>query len=171
MGAEFYNSYNWHKFGDAYFLYACDFLTGWPSITHPPIHAKRSAPATITFSSPGDLQAFTRINVPVCADRSKGMAVALAVEDESNHNWFSERQTFTQANHQRLTFVFPVPAEVKWHSTGVMRLHSYDARGKETHGAVVFADDAEQQLRLTSDLELCRTLSLIAIHWRQAAQR
>jgi hypothetical protein len=174
MGAEFYNSYNWHALkDDSFFRYVRDFLTGLPSITLPPIRAKRSAPDTVTFTPPGSLQAFTRILVPVeptPIPSSKGRTVALAIDGGPHRTWFSERQPLP-TDGRLLTFVFPAPAEVNWSATGSLRLHAYDASGAERRDAAVFAGTAAEELRLAYDLEQGRTLSQLAIHWRQAAPR
>jgi len=173
MGAELYNSFNWHLVKeDAYFQYARDFLVGLPSVTLAPVRAERSAADTITFTPPGGLQAFTRIMVPVESapgHPADGGTMALSIDGGPGRTWFSERQPLPSDGKGLLTFVFPVPAEAAWSSGASLRLHSYDAGGAEVSGAVVFAENAAQELKLTYDLDQCRALSRLVIQWKQAA--
>jgi len=175
MGAELFNSYNWHLIKkDAYFNYARNFVAALPSVTLPPVRAERINSNTITLTPPGGLQAFTQIIVPVetIPGRAvKGMTVALAVDGGPNLTWFSERQPLPAGGRRLLTFVFPAPAEVRWSDTGTIRLRAYDAGGAEVHRAVAFTSGAAQELRLNYDLEQSRALSRLLMQWKQAAPR
>ncbi len=175
MGGELFNTYNWHLIKkDAYFNYARDFLSALPSVTLPPVRAKRTVPDSITFTPPGGLQAFTQIIVPVetVSGRGvKGMTVALAIDGGPNRTWFSERQPLPADGRRLLTFVFPAPAEVRWSDKATIHLRAYDAGGAEVHGAAAFTSGAAQELRLYYDLEQSRALSRLVIQWKQAAPR
>ncbi|TSA29032.1 MAG: hypothetical protein D4R65_15900 [Verrucomicrobiaceae bacterium] len=173
MGAEFFNSYNWHTLkDDAFFRYARDFITGLPSVVLPPVDARQTTPDTITFAPPDSLQAFTSILVPVEAKQvTEGMTVALSIDGGPHRTWYSERQPLPADGRQLMTFDFPVPGEISAPAVGTLRLHAYDANGKDLPKAAGFANDAAQELRLTFDLDRLRTLSRIVIQRHQAAPR
>lgn len=175
LGAECFNSYNWHTLkDDAYFKYASDFVAGLPSVTLPPVCADRSAADTIAFTPPDSLQAFTSITVPVETIPNhaiNGGTVVLAIDGGPNRTWFSQRQALPTDGRHLLTFVFPSPAEVHAAGKGTLRLNSYDASGAKTRDMAAFSEDAAQELRLTFDLDGLRAQSRLVIQWRRAAPR
>jgi len=173
MGSELYNSYNWHRVKeDAFFNYARDFSANLPSVVLPPVDARKTSPDTITFAPPDSLQAFTSILVPIEAKQvTGGVTVALSIDGGPHRTWYSERQPLPASGRQSMTFEFPVPGEISAPAAGTLRLHAYDANGKDLPGAAGFANDAAQELRLTFDLERLRTLSRLVIQWRLAAPR
>ena len=174
MGGGFFNSFNWNLIKeDAYFNYAREFVEGLPSVTLPPVRARRAAADTISFTPPGGLQAFTRTIVPVDVlpgHAARAATVALSIDGGPHRTWFSERITLPADGSCLPTFRFPVPAETKWSEEGSLRLHAYDANGAELRDAATFANDAAQELRLVFDMEQCRILSQLVVQWRQGGE-
>jgi hypothetical protein len=165
MGAEFFNSYNWHILkDDAYFRYARRFVDALPTVTMPPSRAERSTPDALVITPPQELQAFGRVSVPVRASAT-AKRVALSVDGGSGRTWFSQRIA-PPLGGSDVAFVFPVAAEIAWSSKGTIRLHAYDVAGVEIHGAAAFGDDAPARMRLEYDLDESRELSRIVIAWR-----
>ena len=83
MGADLYNSYNWHSFSNR-LAYVDEFLRELPVVRLPPTKAECTAANQLRIATPMKLQAFTRVELPVHVREAFKGRVTLAVHGAVN---------------------------------------------------------------------------------------
>ena len=166
MGADLYNSYNWHAIGaERFFAYVDEFLRELPVVTLPP-HEVRHEDGVLVIKLPMKLQAFSRIELPidVAGGPVRGSA-CLRVESKTGGAFFSEETllALTDGRHV-LGFDFTTPAEAKWDDAASITVQVSDAKRKPIGSERVrLSVGSANQVRLSLDLRTQRGLSLDAI--------
>lgn len=166
MGADFYNSYNWHAIGaERFFAYVNEFLENLPTVMLPPTEAKM-VNTEFQMKLPMKLQAFSRIELPILVTPGPFEGtLRLAVDSTSGGTFYSEPTSvrFADGCHN-LVFEFTMPAEARWNETVVVKLIASDVRGKTVSSEhIKFAVTSAQQIKLSLDLRTQRALSLAVI--------
>jgi hypothetical protein len=167
MGADLYNSYNWHLIGpQRVFDYFNEFLCDLPLASLPPASVESVDETTVRFRSPIKLQAFTRIEVPVSLSVSEGMAtVGLRVVDGDGQAHYSARQKIDMGNHpDRMAFDFTCPAETPWEKDALLEIVAYNQDGQPMKEGVAIRSDSLNQILFSLDLTTQRALSLAVIN-------
>lgn len=165
MGADFYNSYNWHAIGpERFFAYVREFLDGLPVVKLPPASFSAADDYTFRMKVPMKLQAFTKLSIPVKLDRSvKGSACVSILLP--NHDSFASECRFInlpEGSHT-LSFAFSTPAECGWQDDVQVSLYVFDEDGRMALDGVRLEAASASDVQLELDLHTQRVLSLAAV--------
>lgn len=165
MGAELYNSYNWHTIGpERFFGYVKKFLEEFPVITIPASEARYVDRRTLKFKTLMDVQAFDRLEVMVSAKRNIEGSIFVDIAF-GNGDCVSTQQQFVRmdAGVHKLTLEFPTLVEIPYDREATLVLYVFDSRGKVNPDAIEFVPESAQSMKLGLDLRLQRALSLYVI--------
>lgn len=169
-GTELYNSYNWHAIAtNAYFNYARDFLATLPVVAAPPGHVESASPRGLRITSPDALQAFTSLTLPIVTKSNRnaaGATIAVSITDDADRQWFSERRLLPTNHFATVKFHFPVPAEIRHPTLGILQLHTYDLPDVS---AAAFGAANHTNALLEFDVVEQRALSRLVTEWAVGA--
>ncbi len=165
MGADLYNSYNWHAIGaERFFEYVDEFVRDLPVVTLPPVDLRSKAPRVLEMRSPMKLQAFSRVEVSVeAAAALRGMAW-LVVESPLGSFRSEGTSLDLKKGAHALAFDFTTPAEASCHDSATLTLEVSDHKGRPPRpGSIRLIADSPENVKLTLDLRTQRALSLAVI--------
>lgn len=167
MGADLYNSYNWHAIGaERFFAYVNEFLENLPIVMLSPTEVK-TANNALQMKLPMKLQAFSRIELPICVTTGPFEGVLrLTVNSPSGGIFYSEPVAVCESpGYHNVVFEFTTPAEARWNETAIAQLIASDTQGKPVSSKCIkLAITSAQQVKLSLDLRTQRALSLAVIN-------
>ncbi|MBR4748197.1 MAG: hypothetical protein IK083_01315 [Abditibacteriota bacterium] len=106
MGADYYNSYNWHSIGQgAYAGYASDFAKGFPCPAEKPQDVKKQAADVLGICLPYGLLSFTELTVRT-RPLERELTTTAALSDPDG-NLIAQVPIKAEANTDTIRIVFP----------------------------------------------------------------
>ncbi|MGC8863089.1 MAG: hypothetical protein ACP5R5_09990 [Armatimonadota bacterium] len=166
LGADLYNSYNWHAIGaQRFFDYAKEFLSQFPVVVLPPAHARYVDRTSLKIKTPMELQAFSRLEVQVKVNKRISGAAFLGIAFDDGRCFTSQQQPVNlQPGVRTLGIDFATPPEIPHDKEALLALSVFDSRGKRAPDAIAFTPESVQALKLILDLRTQRALSLFVIN-------
>ncbi|MGQ9456431.1 MAG: hypothetical protein ACUVRS_00115 [Armatimonadota bacterium] len=165
MGAELYNSYNWHAIGpERFFGYVRKFLEEFPVITTPVSEVRYVDRRTLKFRTLMDVQAFDRLEVMVKAKQDIEGSISIDIAF-GNGDCASIQRQFVKMGPgmHKLAIEFPTLVEIPYDREATLVLYVFDSRSGVNPDAVEFVQESSQSMKLGLDLQLQRALSLYVI--------
>lgn len=173
MGSDLYNSYNWHAIGpERFFAYVKEFLDELPVVQSPPAKVVSMDGYALKMKTPMKLQAFTRIELPIRADKAfKGTAyVGLVLPDGRTMSSEYTPLDLVAGDHI-VGFSFTTPAESGWRDDAQVVLYAFDGSGRMALDGIGLNPEAQAAIKLILDLRTQRALSLAAITRAEAVRK
>ena len=166
LGADLYNSYNWHAIGaQRFFDYVKEFLAEFPIVELAPAEARFVDRASLKMKTPMKLQAFSRLEVQVKVTKKIAGAAFLGIAFDDGWCFISQQQPISlQPGIRTLGIDFATPAEIPHDKEALVALSVFDSKGKMVPDAVVFTPESAQAIKLILDLRTQRALSLFVIN-------
>jgi len=166
MGADLYNSYNWHAIGaQRFFDYVKEFLAEFPIVALSPAEARFVDRSSLKIKTPMKLQAFSRVEVQVKVTKKVTGAAFLGLAFDDGRSFASQQQPVDLSPGTRtLGIDFPTPAEVPYTKEALLVLYVFDSKGKLATSSVAFTPESVQAIKLILDLRTQRALSLAVIN-------
>ncbi|MDH7600676.1 MAG: hypothetical protein QHI38_00835 [Armatimonadota bacterium] len=165
LGADLYNSYNWHQIGaERFFGYVREFIENLPVVTLPPAECRWSDRTTLRLKTPMKLQAFSRFDVQVKVNRKIAGCAFLSIALGSGERVCSQQQPIKlDPGLRTLTIDFSTPVEIPYTDEATVVMYVFDSRGRSALDAVEFVPASAGSVRLSLDMRTQRALSLYAI--------
>lgn len=167
MGADLYNSYNWHAIGaERFFDYVNEFLDELEVVSLPPAEAGYIDAHNLMIRTPMKLQAFTRVELPVTVTRATKGVFVLKLFTKDGQVFASVPNSVDLApGKESLIFDFPTPAESKWNEEARLYLYIGGCPDCAVEGAVGIDAETLGSVKLYLDLREQRAFSLAVINY------
>lgn len=165
MGADLYNSYNWHAIGaERFFDYVNEFLDELDEVKLPPAEVRRIDARTLAIKTPMKLQAFTGVELPVQASKRVNGKLVLKLIGKDGYVCASAPVFVSlDAGQHSLSFDFPTPAESKWNEEARLSICVEGGQDGLDDTNVSFTPETAGVIKLFLDLRSQRALSLAII--------
>ena len=165
LGADLYNSYNWHSIGaERFFGYVKEFLREFPVVTLRPSDVRYCGRNTLKIRTPMKLQAFSELEVQVKVNRKLTGYASVNIAFGNGHRVCSQQQAIQlDPGLRSLRFQFPTVAEIPYDEEATVVLCILDMKGRPLLDGVEFTDDSAESTKLSLDLCTQRALSLYTI--------
>ncbi len=167
LGADLYNSYNWHTIGaDRFFNYVREFIENFPVVTLPPAESRWTDRCTIRLRAPMKLQAFSRLELLVRVNRRITGCVFLSIAFGNGQRICSQQQPVKlDPGLCTLAIDFPTLAEIPYTEEATVVLYVFDSSGRSALDAVEFVPETAEKVKLSLDMRTQRALSLWVIKY------
>ncbi len=173
MGADFYNSYNWHAIGpERFFAYVREFVSSLPAAKASPAALRAADRYTFRMRTPMKLQAFTKLTFPVCSDAPVKGSACVAIMSPGGESFSSECQMIDLPRRDStLSFTFTTPAECSWQDDVQVTLYVFDESGRMALQELSLGVKSPSDVELELDLAAQRALSRVAIKRAELSRR
>lgn len=164
MGADLYNSYNWHAIGaQRFFDYVNEFVALLPVVSLPPAACEIAGPVSLKLRTPMKLQAFSRLSVRLEAPRGfRGWTMLTAGADDGNVVESGRVWANLPAGNHVVEYEFTCPVESRSNRDCFLTLTS-TAASSSAGRQLRLAADSSSSVVLSLDLRTQRALSLAVI--------